>query len=495
MRISSGISLFGAALSLAILSGAGCSGGQLVPPPEGVGGSPDFSTGDGPPFPNDTTVVSTGFFPFPEGLWINPYGDAEDQTMSAFAANDAGECALVGTVKGTINFGNIPWTGSTTDTDVVVARTSKEGQALWSRRYGDSCDQRGGAVALSPSGNVLLAGDFCGKMDFGTTTVETKGTEVDAFVAMIDTLGEDIYSRSFGGKGAQVARAAAVDADGNAVIVGSFDQAFDDGTGEVAGVGKDDIFVLKLDPGGKVLWSQRFGGPEADIPRAVVVDANGNITFAGSFGGTVDFGGGPLMALSDHPSAFVIKLDASGKYLWGQTFASDDAVVNGLAPGPDGVVAVAGSLAGSIDFGSGPMMTAGGDDAFVAEIDSAGKISWGRAYGGPGSDRATAVAFGVNGDIAVTGTADEVVQFGNIGLGAFLSEGPEMVYMAQLDSAGIANGSWAVGSSAPLKSVGIAFFGNHDATLAGSFQATMSGGGFKPTQPAGGWDMFLLHQP
>ena len=255
----------------------------------------------------------------------------------------------------------------------------------------------------------------------------------------------------------------------------------------------DDIFVLALDPGGKVLWSERFGGPEADSPRAVAIDETGNIVLGGSFGGSIDFGGGVLTAAVGHPSAFVVQLDPGGKYLWGQTFASDDAVVNGLAIGPNGLIAATGSFAGAIDFGGGPLPTAGGNDIFVATMDSAGNVGWGRAYGGPGTERGSAVAFGVSGDMAITGTANEHLDFdkgSDIPLG--LSGGPEMIYMVNLDANGFFKTGWRVGSSAPLKSAGIAFSDNLGVTIAGSFQAPISGG-IKDVPPAGGWDMFLFH--
>jgi hypothetical protein len=491
MRILRG--LVGVALTLALPLGAGCSGGS----PEsttGVGGAPDTSSGDGPPIDGVTTVtvsVGSGIDPL---YWGKSYGDAEDQTASALAVNDAGEIALLGTARGTVDFGNIPWTGTKTDTDVVVARITSTGQALWSRRYGDSCDQRGGAVAHAPAGAVLLAGDFCGKMDFGSTTVETKGAEVDLFVALIDDLGEDVYSRSFGGKGAQIARAAAVDAMGNAIIVGSFDQGFDDGTGEAASAGMDDAFVLALDPAGKLLWSRRFGGPEADIPRAVAVDATGNILVGGSFGGSVDFGGGPITAAAGHSSAFLTRLDASGNHLWTQTFASDDAVLNGIALGDNGVIAVAGSFAGTINLGDGVLTTAGGDDAFVARVDSTGKITWGRAFGGPGQERGTGVAFGVSGTLAVTGTAEGAIDFGNFGLAAVGPNGPGMVYVALIDPSGSVDLGWALGSTGPLQDVGVGLSGKLEITVAGSFQAPI-GTMFVDVPAAGGSDMFLIHLP
>jgi hypothetical protein len=474
---------------------AGCSG---VSPESttGSGGAPAVSTGDDPPFDGVTSVaaaVSVGSGVAP-GFWAKSYGDAEDQTASALAVNEAGESALIGTARGTVDFGNIPWSGSKADTDVVVAKIASNGQALWSRRYGDSCDQRGGAVAHAPSGDVFIAGDFCGKMDFGATVVTTAGPEIDLFVALIDTLGEDVYSRSFGGKGAQIARAAAVDQQGNAIIVGSFDQAFDDGAGAVPSAGLDDGFLLELDPGGKVLWSHVFGGPESDIPRAVAVDTAGNILVGGSFGGTVDFGGGPLTAPPGHPSAFLTKLDANGKSLWSQAFASDDAVVNGISLGDNGLIAVAGSFAGSINLGGGIIKTAGEEDAFVAKVDSTGKIVWGRAFGGPTSDRGVGVAFGVGGALALTGTSDESIDFGNFALAPILPNGPAMVYVAAFGAAGTIENGWALGSSAPPQNIGVGLSGKRELTVAGSSRAAI-GTTFSALPPAGGWDIFLMHFP
>jgi hypothetical protein len=492
MRILRG--LVGVALSLAWPICAGCSGGDPGATP-GTGGASAAATGDSPPFEGGSTgVVSSVGSGVVPGFRAKSYGDAEDQTASALAVNAAGESALVGTARGTVDFGNLPWPGSKTDTDVVVAKVSSNGQSLWSRRYGDSCDQRGGAVAHTPSGGVFLAGDFCGKMDFGTTVVTTAGPEIDLFVAVIDTLGEDVYSRSFGGKGAQIARAAAVDQGGNAILVGSFDQAFDDGTGAAPSAGLDDAFVIKLDPAGKVLWSQRFGGPESDLPRAVAVDPGGDIVVGGSFGGTVDFGGGPFTAPQGHPSAFVIRLDPGGKLLWTQTFASDDAVVNGIAIGDNGVIAVAGSFAGSVNFEDGIIQTAGQEDAFVARLDGTGKIVWGRAFGGPASNRGLGVAFGAGGALALVGTSDEPIDFGNFGLGAIAPNGPGMAYVAIFNSSSSIAGGWALGSTAPLQIVGIGLTGKADVTVAGSFEATI-GSTFGTLPSAGGQDMFLVHVP
>lgn len=454
------------ALALAWSLGVGCSGKE-IDQTSGVGGAPDISSGDVPPTPAVGTAVGSGG-PHPGLVWIHRYGEAEDQTASALAVNEAGEIALVGTAKGTIDFGNIPWEGSTTDTDVVVATLSNEGHAQWSRRYGDSCDQHAGAVAHTPSGNVLVAGDFCGTMDFGKSAVTTKGSEVDLFVAVLDALGEDVYSRSFGGRGAQIARAAAVDSDGNAIVVGSFDQAFDDGTGRMPSVGLEDAFVLKLDPLGNPLWSIGLGGAEADVARSVAVDAKGNIVVGGSFGGTVDPGGGPLVAAAGHSNGFVVELDPAGKHMWSRSFGVDDAVVNGVAIGASGLLAVTGAFTGTIDFGNDPVVSAGEDDAFLATSDGAGQLVWRKTFGGPGMERGTSVTVAVNDDVGVSGVANEWFELGSPGIGGDGEHGPQALFFAYFNTDSSIVYGLALHSAGGLSSAGIGFSGTLGLTIAGS---------------------------
>src|SRR4051794_27024827 len=50
----------------------------------------------------------------PFGFWSKRFGDAADQKAGALAINAAEDIAITGSARGTIDFGNVPWTGSTT---------------------------------------------------------------------------------------------------------------------------------------------------------------------------------------------------------------------------------------------------------------------------------------------------------------------------------------------------------------------------------------------
>jgi hypothetical protein len=499
MRISAG-SVFALVLALACPIGAGCNAGTIEST-TGSGGTTDFaSTGDVQPLDGSSAfAVSTGGG-LPPGVWLKHYGDTEEQHAAAVGVNVTGDIGVVGTVKGTIDFGNIPWTGSTTDTDLVVAQLSADGVSQWSRRFGDSCDQRGAAVAVAPTGNVVVAGDFCGKMDFGASSVATKSSsDIDAYVAIFDSLGEDIYSRSFGGKGSQVARGVVVDAKGDVVVVGSFDTAFDDGAGAVPSAGMDDGFVVELDPKGKVLWSLTFGGSLADIARGVALDEAGNVIVGGTFAGSVDFGGGLLTATPGHTSGFVLELDPNGKHLWSQSFdTDDDTVITGVAATPAGDVAATGYFKGTGDLGDGPFTSAGDDDVFLTRMDSTGKRAWARTVSGTKIQRASGVTFGVNGDVVIAGTSNEILDLSKVGNGIQLTTlaftgGQNMIYALRFDPSGTALTGQSFDSVAPIESAGIGLDQKYSTVLAGSFQQQIS---FQlgAVSAAGSWDLFVARQ-
>lgn len=82
----------------------------------------------------------------------------------------------------------------------------------------------------------------------------------------------------------------------------------------------------------------------------------------------MNFGGGVLASLGGK-DIFVVKLDAGGNHRWSKRFGdASDQAASAVAVGPDGSAVVVGAFAGSVDFGGGALMSAGGTDIFVAKF-------------------------------------------------------------------------------------------------------------------------------
>ena len=110
-------------------------------------------------------------------------------------------------------------------------------------------------------------------------------------------------------------------------IAGAFSRTLDLGGGPLTSAGGQDVFIAKLDGDGKHLFSRRFGdaGAEQRV-QAIAVDAEDNLLVSGVFDGSLDFGSGPLGAVSDacrqstscEWGGFVAKFDAVGSQVWSQ---------------------------------------------------------------------------------------------------------------------------------------------------------------------------------
>src|SRR5262249_17761210 len=119
------------------------------------------------------------------------------------------------------------------------------------------------------------------------------------------------------------ARSMAVDALGNIVLTGSFEDRanFNPGTGQqfvLSSFGVDDIYLLKLDTNGSFQWVRQYGSNTTDGATALTRDPSGNIYLTGYFTGTVNFnpGGSANVNSAETGSNFVLKLDKSGTFDW-----------------------------------------------------------------------------------------------------------------------------------------------------------------------------------
>jgi hypothetical protein len=102
--------------------------------------------------------------------------------------------------------------------------------------------------------------------------------------------------------------------------------------------------------------------------NALAVDPAGSVVLGGAFERAVDFGAGPIMS-AGAVSGFVARLDPLGRHLWSQVIGApqSSAVVEAVALG-ENQVAVAGAFQGWTDFGAGLVPSSGQWDGFVAVL-------------------------------------------------------------------------------------------------------------------------------
>lgn len=369
--------------------------------------------------------------------WSKHAGSAEDDRGRAIALDASGNVFATGDFRSTIDLGGGPmtahklWYQGQMPSDIYIVKYSPSGAHLWSTRIGGHGDDSGLAIAIDGGGNVLVAGFAGPNVDFGGGELPSAGS-YDVFVAKYaGTDGHYLWAKRFGSATDEYPWALALDGSGNVFVTGEFTGTVDFGGGALTSAGDRDVFVAKFaGSNGQHVWSRRFGAALTDFGNGIAVDGSGNVFVTGAFKSTVDFGGGPLTSAGER-DVFVAKYaGTNGGHLWSKRFGGTSVDEgSGIAVDTAGNVAVTGAFIGSVDFGGGALTTPNaGSDIFLAEYSSLGAHRWSRRLGGTNGDMGRSVAIDGNGNVTLTGLFQSTVDFGG---GALASAGSFDIVVGQ----------------------------------------------------------------
>jgi hypothetical protein len=231
--------------------------------------------------------------------WSAAFGDAAGQGGMAAAIAPGGNVILAASTESAVDFGGGPLAPNGVDLCLVAFNAS--GAHQWSQIFDGVFSSGSGillqtALDVSIGGDIAMAGQMNGSVDFGGGTLTSNGSG-DMYVAVFDGAGGHQWSAGYGGSATDLAGGVAFDTDGNVLVSGLFLSAnvsFGGGTFSPVGFGSDFFAALYDDTGGH-LWSAAYGqNGQWDI-RADC-DPDGNFFLTGGASGGIDFGGGALSA-------------------------------------------------------------------------------------------------------------------------------------------------------------------------------------------------------
>jgi len=311
-------------------------------------------------------------------LWTRTYGGADNDYGWSVRQTADGGYVIAGI---TFSFGR-------PDGQVYLIRTDSAGEAEWSRVYGGSGSDHGCDVASTSDGGFIVVGKF-GRATGGD----------DVFLVRVDSIGDTLWTRTYGGDSSECGWAVQPTADGGYVVAGNTNSF---------GAGGWDAYLLRTDAGGDTLWTRTYGGAGLDGAYSVQPTADGGYVVTGE---TQSSGAG-------NRDVYLIKTDANGDPLWTKTYGGIDH--------DDGSSVQLTADGGYIIAGSTESYGAGDVDVYLVKTDADGDSLWTRTYGGLDWEIGKSVQPTTDGGYVVAGHTES--------FGAGLID----VYLIKTDSVGVA---------------------------------------------------------
>jgi len=234
--------------------------------------------------------------------------------------------------------------------EIYIIRTDSDGNEIWSNTFGGPENESGYSIQQTSDGGFIVSG----------YTYSFGAGRDDIYIVRIDSLGNEIWSETFGGPNDESGLCLRQISDGNFVIAGYT---------ESYGAGIEDVYLIKIDGSGQQLWSKTFGGSKTDYGRYVEETTDGGFIIAGQ---SVSFG----LSVYD---AYLVRTDAEGNELWSKTFGGRHADYGYCArQTSDGGFVLTGRTR---SFGDPEY-----SDVLFIKTDSSGNEIWTKTFGGMRND-------------------------------------------------------------------------------------------------------------
>lgn len=311
--------------------------------------------------------------------WVRKYDDAGNEVWtrqfgSSEEGADSGEGAAVDSQGNLLLVGRTAKALSGTSAggfDAYVRKYSTDGNELFTVQFGTEGRDQALRVAVDGEDNVYVLGETRGEFEG-----QTNAGKEDVFLAKFDSTGQQVWLKQFGTEDTDTAEDLIAAGD-HVYVAGSTLGELDPTVTKTAR--DNDAYVMKIDSSGEQVWVRQFGGGEAqsDALFAVAVDGDGNVLVAGRTSGEL-----PDQSTWGGFDAFLRKYDAEGTVLWTEQFGSDQGLLDsdtafGVAVDSDGNAYVVGTTEGHL-----PGMTAfRAGDVWLRKYDPDGGETWTRQFG------------------------------------------------------------------------------------------------------------------
>jgi hypothetical protein len=298
-------------------------------------------------------------------LWSRSYGSTQATRVNGLAVSSAGDVFVAGSfASASVDFGGgaLNNQGTPPTYDAFVLRLSAAGTHIYSKAYGSTGNDHAEAIAIDTGLNAYIGGSFVGTVE-GMVSAGSS----DAYAMKVAPAnGATLFAHNVGAGSADNGFAVAADGAG-AVFGGQFKGTVDFGDAmPVQALGTNAAFLVAYDGAGAFRYKKVFTSTGTQRVLGMAGTAAG-VAAVGDFQGSPDFGSGAVAA-SGLRDMFIVRYDNAGALVYAQTYAASVTTTAYGAGVGNGFLGVTGDFQGTIDFGTGPLTGGGDDEMFFTRL-------------------------------------------------------------------------------------------------------------------------------
>lgn len=276
-------------------------------------------------------LVKVQYAQAPDTLWTKTFGESDFEIGNSVEQTTDGGYIIVGCID----------SGGTDGSDIWLIKTDQSGDTLWTRAFGDIYGDGGNSVQQTTDGGYIITG-----------WMSSVPGASDVSLIKTDQSGDTLWTRTFGGSHWDGGNTVRQTTDGGYIITG-WTESF--------GAGHLDVWLIKTNELGNIVWTKTFGGIHQDMGYSVQQTTDGGYIIIGK---TCSFGAG-------HPSTWLIKTNQLGDTLWTKVFDSREG--QSVQQTNDG---------GYIVTGASTSRYSGDSDIWLIKTNDLGDTLWSKTIGG-----------------------------------------------------------------------------------------------------------------
>ncbi len=348
----------------------------------------------------------------------------------------------------------------------------------WVNSAGGNFNDESYDVEVDAAGNIYTTGYTTAASVFGPTISLTTNGYSDIYVSKSDANGNFLWAEVFGGALADRGYDIAVDPSGNIYVTGYYQGSATFGsTTLTSSGGSQDIFILKLDNAGNVLWVKSEGGAEGDTGYGITFDNLGNVIVTGQFKGNAQIGLNNFSSAIDPNTGlpaydiFISKYDANGNDLWSiQGTAKYDDRGLALKTDQNNDIYVTGQFSDTLTIAGSQHNNTIFNAGMLIKLDPAGNEIWFKRMGAV-QTLVYDLEIDNQGDLYITGDfLGQMIIIGSSGNSFLNGNNTYRIFIIKFDSAGEVLWMREDDSNSEVSSKAITLDSNQDPYISGTFK-------------------------